>query len=154
MVEPALAAGEGIEIVPTPDRLIPLIVLFVLMIVPVNRLILRPLLGVLEEREERIAGARVRADALRREADAVLSGYQARIADARAESELERRGTLDEARGRNGERVREARGAAETRIATARREVGTALEQARSQLRAQSDALARQVAERMLGRSL
>jgi len=154
MVEPALASGGGIEIVPSAGRLIPLIVFFLLMIVPVNRLLLQPLLRVLDEREERIAGARARADSLGRDADAVLSSYEARIADVRGESELERRGTLDQARGRHGERVREARGDAELRIEAARRQVGAALEQARDQLHAEAETLARQAAERMLGRSL
>jgi len=154
MVEPALASGGGIEIVPSPGRLLPLIVFFLLMIVPVNRLLLRPLLAVLDEREERIAGTRDRADALGREAETVLAGYQARIAEVRGESELERRGTLDEARGRHGERVRDERAAAEARIAQARREVGAALDEARRQLQADAEGLARQAAERMLGRSL
>ena len=46
------------------------------------------------------------------------------------------------------------RGEAETRIEQARGEVNTALEQARQSLARQAEELARQAAERMLGRSL
>lgn len=154
-----LAAGpafaeEGIQIVPSVGKLVPLIVLFLVMIVPVNRLILQPLLGVLEEREARIAGARARADEIARRADETLSSYESRIASARAEAEVERRGTLEEARGRHAARVSEERGAGESRIVEARAEIARTLEGARTQLEAQAQDLARQAAERMLGRSL
>jgi F-type H+-transporting ATPase subunit b len=129
-------------------------VLFLLMIVPVNRLILQPLLSVLDEREARIAGARERADEVARRADETLEAYEARIAEARAEAEAERRGTLDEARSRHAERVTRERGAGEASIAEARAQVASALEAARTQLETQAQDLARQAAERMLGRSL
>ena len=151
---PALAAGGGLEIMPTPSKLVPLLVFFLLLIVPVNRLIIQPLLGVLDEREERIAGARARADEIGKRAGEVLSAYETHVAAAREESETERRGTLDEARSAQTARVAEERGDAEARIEKARQEVGVALEQARGQLQAQAAELAQQAAERMLGRSL
>lgn len=152
--QPALAAGGGIEIVPEAGKLVPLIVLFCLMVVPVNRLIIRPLLAVLDEREERIAGARARAAEVGARADEVLSSYEERVAAARAEAETERRATLDEARAAQAERVAGERGEAESHIEQARREVGEALAQARGGLQAQAEELARQAAERMLGRTL
>jgi len=151
--EPALAAG-GLEIMPTLDKLVPLIVLFVLMIVPVNRLILQPLLSVLDERDERIAGARARAGEIARRADETLAHYEERIAAARQEAEGERRGTLEVARGKSAERVAEARGEGEARVAEARRAAAAAREEARAQLESEARDLARQAAERMLGRSL
>ena len=152
--EPAQAAGGGIEILPDPARLLPLIALFVLMIVPVNHLIVKPLLSVLDEREARIAGSRQRAEELGQRAGEVLAGYEASVARAREEAETSRRSTLDEARTVHAERVASERGAAEQRTAEARREIAVALEQARTGLRTEAEALARQTAERMLGRSL
>jgi len=154
MASPALAAGGGLEIMPTLDRIVPLIVLFCLMVVPVNRLIIQPLMAVLDERESRIAGARVRATEVGKQADEILERYESSVAAARERSEQERRSALDEARHRQAERVAEARGDAESRIEAARSEVGSALEQARGQLESQAGDLARQAAERMLGRSL
>jgi len=151
---PAAAAGGGIEIMPSPDKIIPLIVLFLLMVVPVNRLILQPLLAVLDEREVRIAGAREHADEIARRADETLSSYEANIASARAEAEAERRATLEHARGRHAARVAEERGTGETLVAEARAEVALGLETARAQLQGQAEELARQAAEKMLGRSL
>ena len=151
---PAFAAGGGIEIMPTPAKLLPLILLFVLMIVPVNRLIIQPMLSVLDERDARIAGARQRAAELEKRASEVLASCEASVATAREEAESDRRGTLDQARSAHAERVGRERGEAEARIAEARREVGSALEAARSGLQAEAQELARQAAERMLGRSL
>jgi len=154
LASPALASEGGIEIMPSPGTLLPLIVLFLVMIVPVNRLLLQPLLAVLDEREARIAGARARAEEVARRADETLSGYESRIAGARAEAETERRGTLEQARGQHATRVAEERSAGEASIADARAQVAQALEGARAQLESQAQDLARQTAEKMLGRSL
>jgi len=151
---PALAAGGGIEIMPEPGKLIPLVVLFVLMIVPVNRLIIRPLLAVLDEREQRIAGSRARAGELGKRADQVLAGYEASVTRARQEAETERRGTLDQARASQTARVASEREAAERTLERARAEVGAALTQARTRLHADAEQLAQQAAERLLGRRL
>jgi F0F1-type ATP synthase membrane subunit b/b' len=151
---PALASGGGIEIMPEPGQLLPLMVLFVLMIVPVNRLIIRPLLSVLDERVQRIAGARARAGEVGKRAGEVLAACEASVRRARAEAEAERRGTLDQARAAQAARVAKERGEAEQRVERARNEVGAALTQARTRLHSDSQQLARQAAERMLGRNL
>jgi F-type H+-transporting ATPase subunit b len=151
---PAHAAGGGIEIMPEPGKLLPLIVLFVLMIVPVNRLIIRPLLAVLDERDQQIAGSRARAGEIAKRADQVLAGYEASVARAREEAEVERRGTLDQARASQATRVAREREEAERTLERARAEVGAALAQARTRLHADARQLAQQAAERLLGRSL
>jgi F-type H+-transporting ATPase subunit b len=151
---PARAAGGGIEIMPDPGKLLPLVALFVLMIVPVNRLIIRPLLAVLDEREQRIAGSRARASEIAKRADQVLAGYEGSVARAREEAEVERRGTLDQARAAQTARVSREREEAERTLERARAEVGAALAQARTRLHADAQQLAEQAAERLLGRSL
>lgn len=150
----ALAAGGGIEIMPSLPKLIPLIALFALMIVPVNRLLIQPMLAVLDERDEKIAGARGRAAEVGKRADAVLASYESSVASAREEAEGERRGQLDQARSTQAERLGRERGDAESRLDQARSEIQTALDQARGGLRAEAEQLARQAAERMLGRGL
>ncbi len=150
----AQAAGGGLEIIPNPATMIPLIVLFALMIVPVNRLLIQPMLRVLEERDERIAGARAKAGDVGKRADEVLASYEERVAAARDAAETERRSKLDEAKGAQADRVGQERATAEGRLEQARGEVQSALEQARGSLRAQAEQLARDAAEKMLGRSL
>jgi len=152
--QPALAAGGGIEILPDPWKLLALIVLFALVVVPVNRLILQPLLSVLDERAERIEGARARAASVGQEADRVLERYEAAVARAREEGEAERRRIVDEARHAETRTLARERGDAEHQLEQARDEIAKALEDARTHLRTTAEDLARQAAERVLGRRL
>jgi F0F1-type ATP synthase membrane subunit b/b' len=152
--QPALAAGGGIEIIPDPLKLVALILLFAAVVAPVNKLILQPMLGVLEERSERIDGTRDRAAAVAREADEVLGAYESGVARAREQAEAERRRIVDEARHAETRTLARERGDAEQQIEKARAEVDQALEQARAGLRSEARDLARQAAERVLGRSL
>jgi len=154
LAAPALAAEGNLEIFPDLPRLLGLILLFAVLILPADRLLLRPLLAVLEERERRIAGARQRATELAREADQVLRRYEAAVHEARQAADQERTGRLAEARQEQGRITVEARSAAEAELQSARSEVGEALASAREQVRQQIDELASQVAAQVLGREL
>jgi len=160
----AFAAEGGIEIFPTgldptkefeiPVRLLALLVLFSALIIPVHLLIFRPLFGVLHEREERIDGARARAQQVDDEAGAVLARYEAALALAREEASAERKAALAAARGDEKQATGEARGQAEQQITRARGEIATSLAEARESLRPRAEELAREAAERILGRPL
>lgn len=160
----ALAAEGGIEIFPTgldptkefalPARLIALLALFVALIFPVNRVIFRPLFGVLNEREERIEGARDRAQQVDEEAGAVLARYEDAVSQAREQASAERKTALAGARGEEKDATSEARGLAEQEIERARGEIAVSLAEARESLRPRAEDLARDAAERILGRSL
>ncbi len=150
----AQAAEGGLTIFPDPVQLVILLVLFMLLIVPANRLLFEPLLGVLDERDKQIEGARERAAGVAAEADRVLGEYEASIGEARKSAEGERRKALDEARREQSRVTAEARGSAEEELARARSGVAEALEQARSELRGQSEQIAREAASQVLGRSL
>ncbi|UCE86392.1 MAG: hypothetical protein JSU66_01220 [Deltaproteobacteria bacterium] len=150
----AAAAEGGLEIIPDPSVLIPLIVGFAILVPIINQLLLRPLLGVLEERDEKIAGARQRAEKIAVEADAMESRYRQAVDDVRTHAEQERQAELSGARSEETERVRGARAEAESRLEAARSEIGAALETARASLRASAEELARQAAQQILGRGL
>lgn len=164
---PASAAEGGLQLLPelpapiadaigapTGWGTILLIAFFVFLLFPVNALLFEPLLRVLDQREERIAGTRARAEKLEREAAEILARYERTVAETRAESEQQRRGLLDQVRGEAQGETAAARREAEQRIEQARREVGEALESARSGLRGQAEELARQAASQVLGRAL
>jgi F-type H+-transporting ATPase subunit b len=162
LAAPAHAAEGGLEIFPDlfrgvsplESRYVHLLVLFVLLIWPVDRLVLRPLLGVLDERAARIEGARKRASEIGTQADAVFARYQAAIEAARKQAEELRNRALDGARSDQARILAEARRAAEVEMGAARSDVAGALDGARASVRAQSEALAREAAERVLGRAL
>jgi F-type H+-transporting ATPase subunit b len=164
LAAPAFAAEGGLQIFPDfqpfapstwpGSRFVQLLVLFVLLILPVNRLVLQPLLRVLDERGARIEGARKRAHEIGAQADGVFARYQAAIEAARKQADELRNRALDGARGDQAKILADARRAAESEMSEARSGVASALTSARAGLRAQTEALAREAAERVLGRTL
>jgi F-type H+-transporting ATPase subunit b len=159
---PAAAAEGGLQIFPDlfvgtgplQSRFLQLIVLFLLLIVPVNRLVLAPLLRVLEERAAHIEGTRKRASEVGTQADGALARYSAAVEGARKQAGELRKEALERARGDQVRILAEARHAAEGEVAAARSGMASALAEARRVLRAQSEGLAREAAARVLGRPL
>lgn len=154
LAAPASAAGDSLEIFPELPVTVLLIVIFTLLVWPANRLVWAPVLKVIDERRERIEGARTRAAELGGEADVVLARYEEAVGRARAGAESTRREALDKVRRESSEVGSLARGQAEEEVARARSEVASALEQARAELRGQAEALAREAATQVLGRPL
>jgi len=150
----AAAAEGGIDLIPNPWVLFLLIAAFAVLIVPMDRLLFRPLFRVLDERAERIQGARARAGELQSEANALLDRYQSEVARTREKAARERRERAAKAREEELAATGEARREAEERLEQARREVDDALDAARRDLRRESEGLARLAAERVLGRAL
>ena len=150
---PAAAAG-GLEIIPDGPTLVVLIAVFLALIPVVNNVLLKPLLGVLDEREERIHGSRRRAEQLGSDADAIVSRYEGAVRDVQVESEAERERAISAARNEEATQVRSAREDAERRIEAARAEIATSLDAALPTLRENARALASEAATRVLGRPL
>jgi F-type H+-transporting ATPase subunit b len=149
------AAEGGLELFPDWRFQLPLLVaLFAVLIPIVNRVLLRPLLRVLDARAERTEGARRRASRLAEQARELVARYERALFEARQAAERSRRAMLDEARRRAAEETSAARSDAEREIARARQELAAASAQARRGLRAQSEELAREAASRVLGRSV
>src|SRR5262245_42514865 len=151
----AAAAEGGLELFPDWRFELPLLVVFFAALVPlVNRVLLRPVLRVLDARAERTEGSRRRAGRLLEQLREVIARYEGSIAGARQSAETSRRELLDQARRRAAEEIAGARADAEQEIGRARLEVGDALAQARASLRAHSSELAREAAARVLGRNV
>ena len=97
---PATAHASG-DLVLIPDwrMMLTLIVLFLLLIAPAHQLIFKPLLRVLDERDERTQGTRARAARIEEEAREVLARYEREIEKTREDAERQRRTTLEQVRG-------------------------------------------------------
>ena len=151
----AARASEGnLELLPDLGMLAVLVLLFGALIYPVNNLILKPIFRVLDEREERIAGTRRRAEQLAADAEQTLQRYERAVREARQEAERERKQAVEAARSAGTSDTKGVRSEAESQVSHAREEMGTALAEARSVLRTQSTDLAREIASRALGRAL
>ena len=148
-------ASEGaLELVPQLPLLTALLLLFLLMVAPVNALLFRPLLRMLDERADRIAGTRSRAERLDEQSVVLRGRYESALREARDGAERSRQERIEAARSQLQERTGEARAAAEQRIDSARTELVANLEDARGQLAEQARELAREAAARVLGRPL
>jgi F-type H+-transporting ATPase subunit b len=150
----AAAAEHGLVLVPDLRLLVALIALFVLLIVPANALVFKPLLRVLDERDARIAGTRTKAERLEQEAAAILARYEQAVRETREEGERGRRALLTEVRAEVQREITAARRDAEGRLESARGEIAGSLESARASLRGQAQDLASQAASQVLGRAL
>ena len=78
---PAHAAGN-LVLLPEAPKLVALLVFFVLLI-PLNKLIFRPLFGVIDERDSKIAGATRDAEQLVAKAEELTNEYRGKIRGAR-----------------------------------------------------------------------
>ena len=65
-----MASGGELVLVPHLPTMLALIAFFVLLVVPMNRLIFKPIFATLDARGDRIAGPRARAAKLAEEAEA------------------------------------------------------------------------------------
>ncbi len=150
---PALAA-DALVLEPDMKLVLGLIVGFVILMFPANQLIFKPIFQALDERDERIQGARSRAGQIQRDADSVLSDYESRIREARADADTARKEQIAAARSEQAQVTANARSEAEVQIEQARATLAGDLETAREQMRSSAQELARSAAEQILGRSL
>lgn len=131
-----------------------LIVLFAALVFPAKRLLFDPLLGVMDERERRSAGARREAGEASAQADSMQARYESAVAEARQQAEGLRREALDEARREQTQIAAAARETSERRITGLRDDRERDMAAARAELEQQCAGLARDMAARVLGRPL
>lgn len=149
----ALAAG-GLELMPRLELLVLNVVVFALLVYPIDRLLLKPLIAVLAERDARTNGALERSEALTREASEIQQSFEARLKEVRNEAAERRARVLaagEEEERRVLDRAREDAGRALEQV---RQGVAAELEAARQTLTADASELAREAATRILGRAL
>jgi F-type H+-transporting ATPase subunit b len=141
-------------LVPNLTLLGVLLAIFVALIFPMNALIFQPILRVFDERQQKIAGTQDRAEKLRAEGDEIITRYERAVQEVREESEQQRRAQLEVARTESASEISGARASADREIENARQAIGSSLEEARGILRSEAETLAKQAAERVLGRPL
>ena len=150
---PALAA-KGLVLFPDPVHLVILIIVFALLVIPVNTLVFKPIFRVLDARVKRTEGARERASDLQRQSEEMLTRYRDSIRRLREESEQDRRAELDVVRGEQLQLAAEAREEASRVVERGRQSLDGWLAEAREGLGANAEQLARSAAARVLGREL
>ena len=151
----AIASEGGLVLLPDWTGKLPiLIVLFALLMVPVNAILFKPIFQVLDAREERTSGTRKRAEKIMKDAEETLAGYERALREVRAESEQARKREAAAAREENATVIDAARAESENHLESARTELAAALEQSRQTLGSDARGLADEAASRVLGRAL
>ena len=149
----ALAAGD-FSLEPHWPYVAANVVLFLLLIYPVNRLLIQPMLHLIEEREGHTTGALDRAASLEAETRQTAAQIEARLAEARGRAQTRRTAILAEAEAEERALLHAASDDAARSIETVRSAVDAELAQARGALEADARTLAREAASRLLGRTL
>jgi F-type H+-transporting ATPase subunit b len=129
------------------------VIFFILMLtVVIDRLLLRPVLGVIRKREEAIESARALAERSIVEAKAATEEFERKTSEARAGLYREMDDMRRLASNRRAEIVAETRAEAEAQVADASRRLETEAREAKSRLEAEAQALGLAAAEKILGR--
>jgi len=154
LLAPTAQAATTLELVPDPIVTVVLLIAFIVIIFPLNHLIFRPLMQIMDEREERIDGTRARASEVEQQAADSLNRYREMLRAAHERAAEQRRVRIDEAREQLVVVTGQAREEAEAELARAREELSSSVDEAQESLRAAAGDLANLAAERILGRSL
>ena len=151
---PLARAAGSLQLIPDPIGLGINFVAMLLLIYPVNRWLLQPLVAVLQERESRTHGANQRAEALAAEAAQARQIIADRTQEARAEAQASRAALLGEADQEERSVIGSAREDAGRQVDSVRESVQAELRAASESLRSDAQALAREAATHILGRAL
>jgi F-type H+-transporting ATPase subunit b len=150
----ALAAGGGLDLTPDPIVLGTNLVILGLLIYPVNKLLLQPIVRVLQAREARTSGAQERAGEITQQASALVTQIEARLLEARREAQAQRAAILAKAEEEDRRVLTAARDETARTLDAVRGSVAEELERARASLRDEVISLSREAAARVLGRNL
>ena len=126
--------------------------LFLLLFVVANKLLFQPYLALRERRKLGIDGAKAEAENMVATADAKLADYEKQLSAARSRANEEGRKVRAEAAAHEKDVTDRARTEAQKAIDEAATKMKQETDAARLQLLPQANALARQIASKLLGR--
>ena len=130
------------------------IVVLLLLWAILNRLLFKPFLALVEQREKRTEGLKAAAAALTAEAERLRADYESAIRQANEEGSAAKEAILDEARRTREQLLNQSRAEAAEHLASARREIQNEMTAAREQALREAEVIARQMAEKVLGRKV
>lgn len=129
------------------------VIFFILLLTfVVDRLLLRPVLGVIKKREEAIESARELARRSATEAQAATEEFDRKTTAARGEMYREMDEMRKAAQGQRAEIVAATRAEAEAQVAEAAKRLAAEAEDAKRRLEAEAQTLGTAAAEKILGR--
>lgn len=151
---PSVASAADLNLNPNPKLVAINVVVFGLLIYPVNRLLIAPLLRLVDEREQRTRGAREEAGRLNAEATALGADLETRLTEARARAGARRAAIMSDAESQERSLLSAAAEDAARSIESVRSAIDADLVAARAALQSDARGLAGEAASRVLGRPL
>ena len=130
------------------------VILFLILWVILNKVLFRPYLALLDDRERKTTGARRETAELEREGERLKSEYQEKIAQAQAAGSAAKETILKEAREQRENRLTKARGEASAALEGVRREVQSQMERERQLVATEVTSVARDMVSKILGRNV
>ena len=131
---------------------IPTFLLVILLHFYLKSIFFKPLGAILKQRYDATEGARKQAKQALDQATAKTAQYEGSLAEAKTQLYQAQEKSYRELQDRQSAAIAEARAAAEASIRVAKAQLGNDVAGAKTNLAAQSDALASQLAEAILGR--
>jgi F-type H+-transporting ATPase subunit b len=150
----ALSVASGHPLIDIDGTAFVQFALFLVLMFVANKLMFQPYLALRERRKAGIEGARAEAERMTAQADAKLADYEKQLAIARERANEEGRKVRGEAATHEKEVTDKARASAQTAIDEASTKMRSETEAARAQLMPQADAIAKQIASKLLGREV
>jgi F-type H+-transporting ATPase subunit b len=147
-------AAEGGVTVDFDATILVQIALIVVLLVFLKPLLFDPLMKLFEEREKKIDGAKLQARRMDEKSANALGEYEEAMAKARASAGGERERLKAEGTAHEAEILEAVRKKTEKSMEEGRRKIEVDLAAARAELKRDADALARDVATRILGREV
>jgi F-type H+-transporting ATPase subunit b len=126
---------------------------FAVLLLVLNIVLFRPILGVVRARREEIEGSLQRAKNLEGQIEEKMSRYQERLQEARLKGSQEKMKLRQEAALEEGRILGEAQRNASESLHTIKDRVSAEAEKARQDLRRETESLASSIASRVLGRA-
>ena len=130
------------------------IIFFLILWGILSKILFRPYLGLLDERERKTAGTLREAADLEREGERLKARYEEKIGQARTAGYAAKEAIIEEARRRRENLLTEAREEAARVLERVRGEVRTQIERERQLALAEAANIARDMASKILGRNV
>jgi F-type H+-transporting ATPase subunit b len=127
---------------------------FLVLMFILNKILYKPILKVLDERDERIVGGREKAKELISESDTILSSYNGKLQVAKIEALGTKNTARKEASDEANVIIAEARGKAEGIISQVQQDMAREIERVKKELEPEVSIMAATIAQQILGRKV
>lgn len=128
------------------------LVLFLIMVVLLNRLLFQPLFAVMDQRKSRVNDNRKRAEELSAVNEELVREYRSRLEQAKKEAAQEKETLRRVAAAEEDQIIKAAREQAGNMVADLRERIAGEYREAEGRLRKEAENMGREIAAKMLGR--